>query len=126
MITDGSEADAPAVPRGGELAKATTGTELTDVLDEAGGLFSAVDPNDLVTIVPETSRALVGAADTLARGIDARDPLTQGAHRPRAPLAPFLAGLGALPVTRRAVASRSAHRTHTSRHASQLRAEHTH
>src|SRR3546814_4686312 len=32
MITDGSDADAPAVPSGGELAKATTGTELTDVL----------------------------------------------------------------------------------------------
>lgn len=93
MITDGSEADAPALPSGGELAKATTGTELTDVLDEAGGLFSAVDTNDLVTIVAETSRALAGEGDTLARGIDAGAALSEVAHGRRDLIAPFLADL---------------------------------
>lgn len=93
MITDGVEADAPAVPSGGELAKATTGTDLTDVLDEAGGLFSAVDTNDLVTIVTETSRALVGQGDTLARGIDAGAALSEVAHGRRDLVAPFLTDL---------------------------------
>lgn len=93
MITDGSEADAPALPSGGELAKATTGTELTDVLDEAGGLFSAVDTNDLVTIVAETSRALVGQGATLGRGIDAGAALSEVAHGRRDLIAPFLADL---------------------------------
>src|SRR3546814_5566861 len=93
MITDGSEADAPAVPRGGERAKATTGTELTDVLDEAGGLFCAVNTNDFVTIVTETARALVGEGDTLARGIDAGAALSEVAHGRRDLIAPFLADL---------------------------------
>lgn len=93
MITDGAEADAPVLPSGGELAKATTGAELTDVLDEAGGLFSAVNTNDLVTIVAETSRALVGQGDTLGRGIDAGAALSEVAHGRRDLIAPFLADL---------------------------------
>jgi phospholipid/cholesterol/gamma-HCH transport system substrate-binding protein len=93
MITDGTEADAPAVPSGGELAKATTGTDLTDVLDEAGGLLSAVDTNDLVTIVSETSDALVGQGATLGRGIDAGAALSEVAHGRRDLIAPFLADL---------------------------------
>lgn len=93
MITDDTEADGATVPRGGELARATTGTELTDVLDEAGGLFSAVDTNDLVTIVTETSRALVGQGDTLGRGIDAGAALSEVAHGRRDLIAPFLADL---------------------------------
>jgi len=93
MITHDTEADGATVPRGGELARATTGTDLTDVLDEAGGLFSAVDTNDLVTIVTETSRALVGQGDTLGRGIDAGAALSEVAHGRRDLIAPFLADL---------------------------------
>ena len=93
MITDDTEAETPAVPSGGVLPKASTGTDLTDVLDEAGGLFSAVETNDLVTIVTETSRALVGEGDTLARGIDAGAALSEVAHGRRDLIAPFLADL---------------------------------
>lgn len=93
VITHGADADSPAVPRGGELARASTGTELTDVLDEAGGLFSAVDTTDLVTIVSETARAIVGQGDTLARGIDAGSALSEVAYGRRDLIAPFLADL---------------------------------
>jgi len=93
MITDDTAAEGATVPRGGELAKATTGTDLTDVLDEAGGLISAVDTNDLVTIVTETSRALVGQGETLGRGIDAGAALSEVAHGRRDLIAPFLADL---------------------------------
>ena len=104
LLTDGASADAPAVPSGGELAKATTGAELTDVLDEAGGLFSAVDTNDLVTIIAETSGALTGNGDTLARGIDAGAALSEVAHGRRDLIAPFLEDLRTITGT---TASRS-------------------
>src|SRR3546814_18850664 len=88
MITDGSDADAPAVPSGGELAKATTGTELTDVLDEAGGRFSAVATNDHVPILPETSTPLAAAGDTPAPRTDAAAPPHEATHGPPDPIPP--------------------------------------
>lgn len=84
------EPDGEVLEPGAELAMATTGTDLTDVLDEAGGLFEAVDATDLVTIVSETARALSGRGDTLGRGIDAGAELAEVAHGRRDLIAPFL------------------------------------
>ncbi|HEY1119853.1 MAG TPA: MCE family protein [Acidimicrobiales bacterium] len=86
-----AEPDADVLEPGAELARATTGTDLTDVLDEAGSLFEAVDAIDLVTIVTETARALSGRGDTLGRGIDAGSELVEVAHGRRDLIAPFLA-----------------------------------
>jgi phospholipid/cholesterol/gamma-HCH transport system substrate-binding protein len=87
------EGAGPVLAPGAQLAKATTGTDLTDVLDEAGSLFDAVDATDLVTIVSETARALSGRGDTLGRGIDAGSELAEVAHGRRDLIAPFLADL---------------------------------
>lgn len=85
--------DGKMLEPGDEFARATTGTDLTDVLDEAGTLFEAVDATDLVTIVSETARALAGRGETLGRGIDAGAELAEVAHGRRELIAPFLADL---------------------------------
>ena len=82
--------DGEVLEPGAQIANATTGTDLTDVLDEAGSLFEAVDATDLVTIVSETARALAGRGETLGRGIDAGAELAQVAHGRRDLIAPFL------------------------------------
>jgi phospholipid/cholesterol/gamma-HCH transport system substrate-binding protein len=78
---------------GDQLAEATTGADLTDVLEEAGSLFEAVDATDLVTIVSETARALAGRGRTLGRGIDAGAELAEVAHGRRDLIEPFLTDL---------------------------------
>lgn len=91
VVSGAVDGDGEVLEPGSELAKATTGTELTDVLDEAGTLFEAVDATDLVTIVSETARALAGRGETLGRGIDAGAELAEVAHGRRDLIAPFLA-----------------------------------
>ena len=91
VVPGAGEGSGPMLAPGAQLAKATTGTDLTDVLDEAGSLFDAVDATDLVTIVSETARALTGRGETLGRGIDAGSELAEVAHSQRHLIAPFLA-----------------------------------
>ncbi len=104
LVPGAGEGEGPILGPGDEIASATTGVELTDVLDQAGGLFASVDPVDLVTIFDATSTGVAGLGDTLGAGVDAAAVLVDVAHRRRDLLAVFLPDLHTVTTT---IASRS-------------------
>lgn len=104
LVPGAGEGDGPFLGPGDEIATATTGVELTDVLDQAGGLFAAVDPVDLVTIFDAASTGVAGLGDTIGAGLDDTAVLVDIAHRRRDLLAVFLTDLRTVTTT---IASRS-------------------
>jgi phospholipid/cholesterol/gamma-HCH transport system substrate-binding protein len=90
---DPGDGSGGALRPGDELAAATTGTELTDVLDQAASLFAAVDPADLVTVFDAVSTGVSGLGDELGEGLDAGSALVDVAHRRRDLLAEFVPDL---------------------------------
>jgi len=99
LVPGDGEERGPFLGPGDEIALATTGVELTDVLDQAGGLLAAVDPVDLVTIFDATSTGVAGLGDTLGAGIDNSGVLVDIAHRRRDLLAGFLPDLRTVTTT---------------------------
>jgi len=104
LVPGAGEGDGPFLDPGDEIAMAATGVELTDVLDQAGGLFAAVDPLDLVTIFDAASTGVAGLGDTIGAGLDDSAVLVDIAHRRRDLLAVFLSDLRTVTTT---IASRS-------------------
>ena len=94
-----AETSGPFLGDGDEITSATTGTELTDVLDGAGGLLAAVDPLDLITIFDATSTAMSGMGDAMGEGLDDGAVLLDIAHRRRDLLGSFLPDLRTVSTT---------------------------
>ena len=99
LVPGEGEEGGPFLGPGDEIVLAATGVELTDVLDQAGGLLAAVDPVDLVAIFDATSTGVAGLGDTLGAGIDDSGVLVDIAHRRRDLLAVFLPDLRTVTTT---------------------------
>ena len=83
--------DGPVLADGDQLIDASTGSDLTDVLEGATGLFAAVDPAELVTIFDAVAAAVGGLGDTMGSTIDDGATLVGVAHRARDRIGPFVA-----------------------------------
>lgn len=95
----------PYLAAGSEVASTSVRPELTDVLEGAGGLFAAADPDDIVAIIDALADASAGRGDEVAAAIDGASVLAGIASEDRALLATFLPDVRTIAST---VASRNA------------------
>ena len=95
----------PYLAAGGEVASTSVRPELTDVLEGAGGLFAAADPDDVVAIIDALADASAGRGDEVAAALDGASVLAGIADEDRALLATFLPDLRTVAST---VAARNA------------------
>lgn len=99
LIPGTAEADGPYLADGDEIASASTGTDLTEILDGATGLFGAVDPVDLITIFEAISSGISGLGETIGAGIDNGSELVSVAHAHRDRVGSFLSDVELLSTT---------------------------
>lgn len=99
LIPGEAEIGGPFLSDGDQIADASTGADLIEILDGATGLFAAVDPVDIITIFEAVSTGTSGLGDTLGAGIDDGSELIALAHDHRERLDPFLADVESLTTT---------------------------
>ncbi len=99
LIPGSAEQQGPFLSSGDQIGRASTGTDLTDVLAGATVLFGAVDPADLVTVFDAVSTGVAGLGDTIGGGIDDGAALVDVAHRNRDRVGPFLSDTAVLATT---------------------------
>lgn len=99
LIPGSAEQSGPFLSPGDQIARASTGTDLTDVLAGATVLFGAVEPADLVAIFDAVSTGVAGLGDTLGSGIDDGAALIDVAHGHRDRIGPFLADTAEVATT---------------------------
>lgn len=99
LVPGDAEIGGPFLTDGDQIADASTGADLTEVLDGATGLFAAVDPVDIITIFEAVSIGAAGLGDTLGAGIDDGSELIALAHDHRDRLEPFLSDVESLTTT---------------------------
>ena len=90
LLPGAAEEVGPFLSPGDQIAQASTGADLTEILAGATVLFDSVDPTELVTVFDAVSTGVAGLGDTLGRGIDDGAVLVDVAHRNRDRLEPFL------------------------------------
>jgi phospholipid/cholesterol/gamma-HCH transport system substrate-binding protein len=95
----------PYLAAGGEVASTSVRPELTDVLEGAGGLVAAADPDDVAAIIDALADASAGRGDEVAAALDGASVLAGIASEDRALLATFLPDVRTIAST---VASRNA------------------
>jgi phospholipid/cholesterol/gamma-HCH transport system substrate-binding protein len=93
------EGSGPYLPNGGNIARTTDPQELSDTAWPAYRLTSAIDPQELATILHTFSAGLNGKGPALRRTIDNAATVVDGAHRNRAALRQALVDIEGLSNT---------------------------